>query len=198
MKSIKFLVLFIAIALINCERDDICAESTSTTPRLIIEFYDADELDAVKTVPRLTVYGEGLIRNEDGEIIEPTEVSDKILPVYNDDDSYVFNVNTSIIALPLKIDDGLNNETVTTRFILEKDTNHRIDGTGESNVDILKITYKTEFVYVSRACGKKSIFTQLNVSRESDGTPWTGNIIIEESIENTVENEDTTHVRIYH
>ncbi|GAA4244118.1 MULTISPECIES: DUF6452 family protein [Winogradskyella] len=192
------LSLIVITTLQNCERDDICAATTSTTPRLVIEFYDIDNPESLKNVPRLTVYGEGQILNEDGQIIEPIEASDKIIEDYVNESSYVFNVNTNKIGLPLKIDDGLNNETITTRYILEKDTNQRIDATGESNTDILEITYKTEFVYVSRACGYKSIFTELSVTRDTDSEPWIANIEIEETIELTVENENTTHVRIYH
>ena len=36
------------ITLQNCERDDICAEGTTTTPRLLIEFYDASNPDDFK------------------------------------------------------------------------------------------------------------------------------------------------------
>ena len=206
MKNIKFVVLFIAVSLINCERDDICAYTTSTTPRLIIEFYDTDEPDDLKNVPRLTVYGEGMFTDEDGVITPPTEASDSIVEVYDasdsidDESSYVFNVNTNTIALPLKLTDDLGNNFITTRFILEKDTNLRIDGTGESNIDILEIRYSTDFVYVSRACGYKSTFINLGVSRDLviDDDRWITNIVIEESIESTVENENTTHVRIYH
>ena len=60
MKKIKILLLVFALGFISCERDDICAESTATTPQLIIEFYDASNPDDLKSVPRLTVYGEGL------------------------------------------------------------------------------------------------------------------------------------------
>ncbi|MUU77436.1 DUF6452 family protein [Winogradskyella endarachnes] len=206
MKNLKYIVLLIAISFINCERDDICAYTTSTTPRLIIEFYDTDNPDDLKDVPRLTVYGEGIFTDEDGITTEPTESSDSIVEVYDESDtiddapSYVFNVNTDIIALPLKLTDDLGNNFITTRFILEKDTNLRIDGSGESNIDILEIRYSTDFVYVSRACGYKSTFINLGVSRDStlDDDTWIRNIIIEESIESTVENENTTHVRIYH
>ena len=205
MKNIKFVVLFIAIALINCERDDICSYTTSTTPRLIIEFYDTDEPDDLKNVPRLTVYGEGMFTDEDGVTTEPTEASDRIVEVYDesdsidDDVSYVFNINTNTIALPLKVDDVPVGEFITTRFILEKDTNLRLDETGGSNIDILEIRYSTDLVYVSRACGYKSTFTDLGLTRESlIDDPWITNIVIEESIESTIENENTTHVRIYH
>ncbi|WP_299110323.1 DUF6452 family protein [uncultured Winogradskyella sp.] len=205
MKNIKFVVLLIAIALINCERDDICSYTTSTTPRLIIEFYDTDEPDDLKNVPRLTVYGEGMFTDEDGVTTEPTEASDRIVEVYDesdsidDDVSYVFNINTNTIALPLKVDEVPVGEFITTRFILEKDTNLRLDETGGSNIDILEIRYSTDLVYVSRACGYKSTFTDLGLTRESlIDDPWITNIVIEESIESTIENENTTHVRIYH
>lgn len=206
MKNIKFVILLIAVSLINCERDDICAYTTSTTPRLIIEFYDSDSPDDLKDVPRLTVYGEGMFTDEDGITTPPIEESDSIVEVYDesetidDEPSYVFNVNTDIIALPLKLTDDLGNNFITTRFILEQNTNLRLDGSGESNIDILEIRYSTDFVYVSRACGYKSTFFNLGVSRDlnDDDNTWIRNIIIEESIESTVENENTTHVRIYH
>ena len=39
----KYLVLFLIILTIyNCESDDICPESTLTTPRLIVTFYDEE------------------------------------------------------------------------------------------------------------------------------------------------------------
>lgn len=196
MKNIKFFILFIAIALISCERDDICAATTQTTPRLIIEFYDATELEDLKNVPRLTVYGEGLFTDENGVTTEPTETSDNIV-VYEDE--FLFNDNFSKIGLPLIV--GLEGETTTTRFVLEKDTNLRLDTTTTetSNKDIIEISYVTQFIYVSRACGYKSIFTELSVTRVTDSEPWLNSgIEIEDTIEFTVENENTTHVRIFH
>lgn len=205
MKNIKFLILFIAIALINCERDDICAATTQTTPRLIIEFYDAIETEDLKNVPRLTVYGDGLFTDEDGIVTEPTDGTEGVLLEISDSgvESYVFNVNKNKIALPLIIDEVPQSESITTRFILEKETNLRVeddDLTTNSNKDILEIKYNTEFVYVSRACGYKSIFTNLEVRIDTsdDSELWIANIQIEESIELTVENENTTHVRIFH
>ena len=181
MKRIKYLILFIAIALINCERDDICAESTPTTPRLLIEFYDAENPDDLLNVPRLTVYGEGLVT-------DPTIDTDEDLLI-------VFNTNTNTIELPLII--STENVDTTTRYILERDTNLRLDSdtTTDSNIDIIEITYTTEFVYVSRACGYKSIFNNLDVGFENDGDVWIGNI---EVLETTIENENTVHVRIFY
>jgi len=38
-----------------CERDDICAESTVTTPRLIIEFYDVNNPSDTRNVRNLSI-----------------------------------------------------------------------------------------------------------------------------------------------
>ncbi|WP_400080143.1 DUF6452 family protein [Winogradskyella sp. R77965] len=173
------LSLVILTTLQNCERDDICAESTPTTPRLLIEFYDATSPDDLKNVPRLTIYGEGLLN-------EP--------PQGSSDETIVYNSNTSSAELPLIID--AEEETVT-RYILEQDTNLRLDEdtTTDSNIDIIEINYTTKFVYVSRACGYKSIFNELRVVRENDTDNWISNIEIVETI---IENENTVHVRIFH
>ncbi|WP_299124713.1 DUF6452 family protein [uncultured Winogradskyella sp.] len=190
MRKLKFFILFIAIVLINCERDDICAESTLTTSRLSIEFYDATSPDDLKSVPRLTIYGDSpnisIPDDEDSSgaiLIDPFETG------------RVYNANLSSAELPLII--ANENEETTTRFILEKDTNLRLDtdNTTESNIDILEITYTTEFIYVSRACGYKSVFNGLGVIVENDTDNWISNI---EVLETTIENENTVHVRIFH
>ncbi|APY06962.1 hypothetical protein BWZ20_01005 [Winogradskyella sp. J14-2] len=167
----------------NCERDDICAESTPTTPRLLVEFNDATEPEDLKPVTRLTIYGEGLANN-------PTDD--------NTEGTLVYNANATTAELPLRIDN--EGETTISRFILEKDTNLRLDDNDNtnSNIDIIEISYETEFVYVSRACGYKSIFKNLQVSFEaSDGTTWISSIEINDAIEQ-VENENVVHVRILH
>lgn len=167
----------------NCERDDICAESTPTTPRLLVEFYDATEPEGLKPVTRLTVYGEDLANN-------PTDD--------NTEGTLVYNANSTAVELPLLIDNS--GESITTRYILEKDTNLRLDDNDNTNsdIDIIVISYETEFVYVSRACGYKSIFKNLQVTFEaSDGTTWISSIEVNDAIEQ-VENENTVHVRILH
>ncbi|MBC3847783.1 hypothetical protein H8K90_15400 [Winogradskyella echinorum] len=178
---IYILSLIALLNLQNCERDDICAESTITTPRLLIEFYDIESPDDLKSVPRLTVYGEGLV-------VEPTEDSDTTI---------VYNVNVSAAELPLKIEPEAGEERTTTRFVLEKDTNLRLDtdDTTNSNIDILEITYLSEEIYVSRACGYRSIFNELEMSFDNDGDTWISSITVDET---QIENENTVHVRIFH
>ncbi len=185
IKSIIFLTLILIATLIsyNCERDDICAETTPTTPRLMVEFYDATETEELKPVTRLTVYGEGLANNPTNDNTEGT---------------LIYNVNATASELPLLI--GNEGEITTSRFILEKDTNLRLDENvnTNSNIDIIEISYETEFVYVSRACGYKSIFKNLQVSFEtSDDGAWISGIEVVDTVE-IVENENTVHVRILH
>jgi len=167
MKKLNIFILLIAIVFIGCERDDICAESTPTTPRLRIEFYD------------------------DGMEIEPIVVSNKTI---------IFNSNQNTVDIPLRIDDDIEEERTITRFILEKDTNLRLDTENPetSNVDIIEISYIPKFEYVSRACGYKSIFTDVEVTLDTnnDSDTWISNNIAVDIRD--VENENEIHVRIFH
>ncbi|WP_339756139.1 DUF6452 family protein [uncultured Winogradskyella sp.] len=181
MRNLKLFALFIALTLISCERDDICAESTATTPRLFIEFYDVSNPDDLKSVLRLTVYGEGL--------------PDPNPPEASVDETLLFNENSNSVQLPLRIDtEGV---LTTSRFKLEKETNLRLDTDPltDSNIDIIEISYIPEFLYVSRACGYKSIFNTLEIDLDPDGNTWIDNIDI---VETTIKNENTVHVRIFH
>lgn len=186
MRLLNLLVLFTAFVLLSCERDDICAETTATTPRLLIEFYNPSSTDELKSVLRLTAYGEGLVVDDNGMEIQPIESSDATI---------LFNQNSNALALPLRID--AEGELATVRFILEKDTNLRLDDNtaSNSNIDILEINYIPEFIYVSRACGYKSIYNNLDIDLQTDDNNWINNIDI---VETTIENENTVHVRIFH
>lgn len=57
MKKIVIITLslLLTVSFWNCEKDDICAEGTPTTPRLIIEFYDAANPTVLKNVTNLGV-----------------------------------------------------------------------------------------------------------------------------------------------
>lgn len=194
MKNLKYLILFIALVFLDCERDDICAENTPTTPRLLVEFFDAADTDTPKTAVRLSVYAVNLVTDEDtGLVMEPEEANDSTL---------VFDSNTDAIELPLII--GNEGEETITRYFFETDTNLRIDGdtSTDSNIDILEIKYTPDFIYVSRACGFKSVFTMLTVTDNpgDDSVDWIQNTVLANTTETsiTVENEDDTHVQIFH
>ncbi|WP_291108687.1 DUF6452 family protein [Flavobacterium sp. UBA6195] len=57
MKKIVFITLslLLAVSFWNCEKDDICAEGTPVTPRVIIEFYEAANPTVLKNVTNLGV-----------------------------------------------------------------------------------------------------------------------------------------------
>lgn len=90
-------------------------------------------------------------------------------------------------------------ETIT-RFQLEKDSDFATNGndTNDSNIDVIEVRYTPEFVYVSRACGFKSIFNFGNtggVSIDPDGDNW---IINTDIINQTIDNENAAQVIIFH
>lgn len=158
MKYLKSFLIPIAVVIlvvlisISCERDDICPESTPTTPRLIIEFYDVNNPDNLKNVFNFVAIGEG---NPD------------ILPDYS-------FVRTNNVFLPLKTDVN------TTRYSLVSGASVNDNGTPddstddflEGNEDIIEINYSREEVYVSRACGYKTIYKNVTLTIIEDGDNW--------------------------
>ncbi|MFT4612551.1 MAG: hypothetical protein ACJA1H_001501 [Glaciecola sp.] len=177
--SLFSFIVIIAIVTWSCERDDICAEATPTTPRLIIRFYDINNPNNLKQVRQLEV--DGL----------------NISNVPNSETPIVTRSNTDSINLPLNFQEEVE---TSTRFLLERDADYadNEDLTDDSNSDIITITYTPEFVYVSRACGYKSIFNlDLDdpVTRETDDNIWTTSF---EIINFTIENENAAQIKIYH
>ncbi len=166
MKKIIVLLL-ITFAFFSCEKDDICAESTPTTPKLIIRFYDISSQEDTKNVTGLKVTG---FDENNVEI----------------DISNLNIVTTDSINLPLRTDADL------TKFVIYKDY---VNDVTIGNPDTVTIRYEREDVYVSRACGFKTIFKNLTFSFESDGDNW---IVNDEIINSTLDNETKAHVKIFH
>lgn len=160
-------VLF-AVLLTNCERDDVCSESTPTTPRIVMEFYDYNDTSLPKNVVRMT--------------LRSTET-----------DSVITFNGTNKVLVPLKTLDT----TTTYAFTYNDDDNDQT----LTYTDSIRFNYATRDVYVSRACGYKTVF---DLSQETgipavvlnNGTPgeWIKNIVIDN---HTIEFEDETHIRIY-
>lgn len=178
----KLIIILFLFSIVNCERDDICAEATPTTPQLIISFNNNQTLDDPKNVRELTVLALDQSLNPIAQI-GSTRTTDQI-------------------ALPLEVQDENETTAITTRYALVKDTDfdEDEDPATSSNTDIIEITYTTEFVYVSRACGFKSNFnldpsanTAFNIVTDSDN--WATNFAIQNF---TIDNENETHVIIYH
>ena len=152
----------------TCEKDDICAEGTATTPKLVIRFYDAINVEETKTVSNFIVYG----ADNNNEVVFFTNIS------ISDTDS---------VAVPLRNDSNI------TRLGFHKDIVGEDFETG--NMDIIDTDYDIENVYVSRACGFKNIYSNFNATLVNDPDIWISNIEISNS---TIENEILAHVKIYH
>lgn len=151
----------------GCEKDDICDPTTSTTPRLIIEFYNAANPTVLRNVVNLKVIAVG-----------QTDTLDN------------FNAKSKI-ELPLK----------TTEDVTKYNFIYNSLDSVNKNEDFFEINYSRENVYVSRACGFKTVFT-LNdtdpiVVTDDAALPdgnWIQNVTVQT---NLIENENITHVKIY-
>lgn len=94
----------------------------------------------------------------------------------------------STISLPLKV-----NDTITTYKLTY---NAASTVPADRNADVLTINYTTQNVYVSRACGFKTIFNVKSVNRtDPDGdTVWMSTVQL---INPNIDSENETHVEVY-
>ncbi len=94
-------------------------------------------------------------------------------------------ITTDSIAIPLRA--GFD---FTDYLFVEND---QIDNPG--NTDKINFNYERENIYINRACAFKAIFNQLSADLEIDTDNWIEEITVNKF---TVENEDETHVTIFH
>lgn len=160
------LLLLIAFSFASCEKDDICDEKTSTTPRLIIDFYNVTIPTDKKNVTKLAIFSEGVI------------------------DSITFD-GVSTIQLPLKI---VGNNTTFRMVLNNGNTNPLL-----INEDVLEFKYSTNTIYVSRACGYKSLFILDNTNPYNLTDNPIPDLLWMQSIEvlqPNILNENETHLKI--
>lgn len=172
---LSFLILTILIIL-SCERDDICPASTPTTPNLIVEFYDIANQESVKFVPQIRV--QGINNNGVLDGYQAANVDDLILP--------------------------LRTDTTATQYSLRRDYSNNDNGTPDDpsddspngNEDIITIKYSAEQVFVSRACGYKTVFRNVTLTIEPDSDNW---ILSRQSVTDnqSVEDETTAHFYLF-
>ena len=177
MKKIFYFLLLFTFGLSSCEKDDICDGNTPTTPRLILSFYDITNPSIRKSVTRLKVIGEGLT---DGIVFNKNGI---------DEEKYLTSGDS--IAIPLKTDE----DTATFTFIL----NSGSVNTALTNTDKIKFNYTRQNVFVSRACGFKTIY-KLNIQTpfEKTDSGSDGLWLQEVQVQNpNIEFENETHVKIY-
>jgi hypothetical protein len=162
-----FILLLIVVCTSSCEKDDICDPSTSTTPRLIIQFYDVSNPTTLKPVNNLGIIAPGFTTG-----ISFSSVSKIEVPLKTTDDITTFNF----------IQNGA-------------DTN-----TTNDNTDVVQINYTRNNVFVSRACGYKTVFTLNNPNGflRTDAIPldgfWIQNYTV---VTSNIETENEIHVKIY-
>ena len=92
---IRTLLLFAltTLAMTSCERDDICAASTPTTPQLVISFYDVENPTLAKPI-NLRVYEKG----RPDTVLNFTNDTMITVPLRTDKDEtvYIFTKNPDI------------------------------------------------------------------------------------------------------
>lgn len=171
MKKLLSLLLLFTFGLSSCEKDDICDANTPTTPRVIIKFYDYADSSKEKLLNNLKVVGDtmtnGIVFNESA----------------TDSTKYLTSANN--IAIPLKVNDTI----VTYKMTYNSTSTNR-------NTDVVTIIYSTQNVYVSRACGFKTIFDIKSIVRtDPDGdTIWMTQLQL---LNPHIESENETHVKVF-
>lgn len=169
---ISLVVLLAALSILgSCEKDDICPPEASTTPYLKVGFYDIQQQDELKSVPRLRAVGIG----------NPNPVT-----TFSDRSSQ------QEIDLPLK------NYENSTSFYLIRDSADDSQGVETGNTDVLQIDYLPEETFISRGCGYSVTYTINQASHNpqgSDPEPWIVAVSVEKA---SVKPQDTLHVKIYH
>ena len=176
MKKIV-LLLVIVFSFLGCEKDDICDANTPTTPRLVIEFYDNNApLATTKAVTKLKAVADGM--NGVGVVFNTTAT---------DDTKYLSNDKK--IYLPLRA--GVDEFSTTYSLTLNSGV------AGSENTDKVTFTYSHYNVFVSRACGYKTLFDLTNTTNTdfptTDSDNWIKNITINKA---NLESENEVHIKI--
>ncbi len=60
MRYTALLLLGFLFVFSGCEKDDICSDTSPTTPRLVIEFYNVTDTDTLKNVTNLRIKAQGM------------------------------------------------------------------------------------------------------------------------------------------
>lgn len=177
MKKIISLLLLITFASSSCEKDDICDANTPTTPRLVIDFYNNSSPSEKKNVTNLEVIGDGMT---EGIVFNSSSDESKYL------------ANGSTISIPLKTD---ANSTKYTFILNSRNANPTLIDTDE-----VTFIYTRNDVFVSRACGFKTLFTFvptnsiLHKAVPVTKGKWMQAIAVQK---NNIDNENETHIKVY-
>lgn len=170
-KTITTLIFLLLI--ISCEKDDICTTPNADTAHLVIRFYDYYNQDT------------------------PKEVTDLLIVGVDNSLSYGVESTRDSIAIPLRIlENNTSYKLIKDYAINDNGTpNDTSDDTVDGNEDVIILNYENEELFISKACGFKNIFNDVNFGLGTDSGSW-----IEGSnvVNNKIENEDNAHIHIFH
>jgi len=166
--QILIFLLVLACTFSSCEKDDLCIPEELDIPRLVIVFVDDRNQLLRKPVANL-------------QVLE-TEGN---TPIALDNTGSTTLTQVDSIAIPLRIDASLSEFA----FLRTLD--------GSENSDPINFEYVQDEEYLNRACGFKSIYTDLIADRlaETPDNPWITNVIIRNP--DVTSNQDI-HVEIRH
>lgn len=177
MKKIIAFLLILGFASSSCEPDDICEPTTPTTPRMLIQFFEIKNPSVMKNVDNLKVIEDKMSQ---GVVLSPTQTGDS---------KYLTSGNQVLIPL------NTEGKVVKYRFI----NNYGKKNPLIENEDILEFNYSGKKIYVSRACGYKTIFnldaTNPFVQTEptvNDGK-WMRTVIV---LQNNITYENETIIKV--
>ncbi len=135
------------------------------------------------TTPKLIIIFKSKINPNVYKVVDNLTVTTII---ESDTTDIIKSITTDSIAIPL------NTGVDFTKFQFYKDNTSNNEG----NLDLVTFNYQRDFIYINRACAFKSYFINLGSEFDSeDNTNWIQEISITKP---NVENEDETHVIIYH
>ena len=181
MKNNFYKLLFIALLFsgIACQRDDICPETTDTTPLLIIRFYENEEPNDLQSPQNLSI-----------RAIDSDSINFVINTGGNSPVRY-FRFSGDSIAIPLKT----NADQTSYVFTLNTAAN---DTTASNSGirDTLSFTYARSEEYINRACAYKVNYIGLKTSLRNSGeeSGWIQDVEIEQT---DIEDENQAHVSIF-
>ncbi|MDD3003850.1 DUF6452 family protein [Flavobacterium sp.] len=179
MKKIIATLLLTSFFFTSCEKDDICDPSTPTTPQLVVQFFDKNNISLTRKTTNLKIVGDGMQDNN---------------PLLNPNGGQTWN--DTILYLPLRVNEN------ATKFKLIMNAN---DNNDENDIiDYLEFNYTRKDVYISRACGFKTLFDLygdplrkaflINDNPNTNSGNWINNIQVMQS---QINDENETHIKIF-
>ncbi|ALM47797.1 hypothetical protein AMR72_02110 [Flavobacterium psychrophilum] len=167
------LLLIITSYLLSCEKDDLCAEGTPTTPGLVVEFYQYDNTPVLSPVTNLSYQ---VVGSE--KVIDSISGSKFVFPLKADAESVKYSITYNFTN---------TGGTVTTNTDIFEVKYSRTE-TFVSRA----CGYKTTFTLLPSTPENPNFVVTPGTDR--NGQPWIRRV---EEITNNIDNEDEVHIKFY-